>query len=59
MRPEYDGLAISQYLNIKTNPYEQRHKWDIIKKANSGSGGSQGDGGGGGGGEGSGVKVPL
>jgi hypothetical protein len=46
-------------LNVKTNPYEQRHKWDIIKKANSGSGGSQGDGGGGGGGGDTGAKVPL
>ena len=56
LRPEYDGLPLNQYLNVKTNPYEQRHKWDIIKKANSGSGGSQGDGGGGGD---TGAKVPL
>jgi hypothetical protein len=59
LRPEYDGLPLNQYLNVKTNPYEQRHKWDIIKKANSGSGGSQGDGGGGGGGGDTGAKVPL
>ena len=59
LKPEYDGLPINPYLNVKTNPYEQRHKWDIVKKANSGSGGLQGDGGGGGGGGDTGAKVPL
>ena len=45
--------------NLLADPYEQRHKWDIIKK--SGSSGSQGDGGSGGGGGGgdTGAKVPL
>ena len=51
LRPEYDGLPLNQYLNVKTNPYEQRHKWDIIKKAVPG-----GTGGGGGN---SGTRIPL
>jgi hypothetical protein len=45
------GIGSNRFLNIKTNPYEQRHKWDIIKKAVPG-----GTGGGGGN---SGTRIPL
>ncbi len=44
------GIGSNPFLNIKTNPYEQRHKWDIIKKANPGIIGGGGN---------SGTRIPL
>jgi hypothetical protein len=50
LRTETGGIGSDPFLEIKTNPYEQRHKWDIIKKANQGIIG---------GGGGSGTRIPL
>lgn len=59
LNPETFFIPNNWSYNLLADPYEQRHKWDIIKK--SGSSGSQGDGGSGGGGGGgdTGAKVPL